>query len=58
MISPLIVDSSDAPSDYQQDNEDFVEEQTMVARLIHLMQSQDLDEQYMVSVIVIVLLSN
>lgn len=48
MISPLIVDSNDTPSEYEQDSEDFVEEQTMVARLIHLMQSQDLDEQYMV----------
>lgn len=49
MISPLIVDSNDAPSDYEQDSEDFIEEQTLVARLVHLMSSQDLDEQYMVN---------
>lgn len=50
MITPLIVESSDAPADYEQDPEDFVEEQTLVARLLHLMQAQDLDEQYMVTV--------
>lgn len=48
MINPLIVDSSDVPADYEQDGEDFAEEQTLVARLVHLMQSEDLDEQYMV----------
>jgi len=47
MINPLIVDSSDVPADYEQDGEDFAEEQTLVARLVHLMQSEDLDEQYM-----------
>lgn len=48
MITPLITDSSDAPNEYEQDTEDFIEEQTLVARLIHLMQAQDLDEQYMI----------
>lgn len=48
MINPLIVDSNDKPADYEQDNEDFVDEQTLVARLIHLMRSDDLDEQFAV----------
>ena len=48
LINPLIVDSSDKPADYEQDAEDFIEEQTLVARLIHLMQSPDLDEQFII----------
>ena len=46
LINPLLIDSNDKPSDYEQDNEDFVEEQTLVARLIHLMNSNDLYEQF------------
>ncbi len=49
LISPLIVDSKDKPADYEQDNEDFVDEQTLVARLVHLMHSENLDEQFNVS---------
>jgi vacuolar protein sorting-associated protein 35 len=49
LVSPLFVDPSDKPADYEQDNEDFVDEQTLVARLLHLMQAEDLDEQFTVS---------
>ena len=48
LINPLIVDSNDKPADYEQDVEDFVDEQTLVSRLIHLMTSEDLDEQFLV----------
>ena len=49
LISPLVVDAGDKPADYEQDSEDFVDEQTLVASLIHLMRSDDLDEQFAVS---------
>lgn len=48
LVNPLIVDSSDKPVDYEQDNDDFTEEQTLVARLIHLMYSDNLDEQFII----------
>ena len=49
LINPVINDASDKPQDYEEDNEDFVDEQTLVARLIHLMNSDNLDEQFIVS---------
>ena len=49
LINPLIVDSNDKPADYEQDVEDFIDEQTLVSRLIHLMTSEDLDEQFLVN---------
>ena len=48
IISPLIVDSNDMPADYEQDNEDFVDEQTLVARLVHLMRAEHTDEQFLI----------
>ena len=48
LINPVINDSPDKPSDYEEDNEDFVDEQTLVSRLIHLMRSENLDEQFIV----------
>ena len=48
LINPLVVDPNDKPADYEQDVEDFVDEQTLVSRLIHLMSSDDLDEQFLV----------
>jgi vacuolar protein sorting-associated protein 35 len=54
IISPLIVDPSDKPDDYEQDNEDFVEEQTLIARLIHLMYSESLDQQFLVSLFIFI----
>lgn len=49
LINPLIVDANDKPTDYEEDNEDFIEEQTLVARTIHLMKSDNLDEQFIVN---------
>jgi vacuolar protein sorting-associated protein 35 len=49
LINPLIVDANDKPTDYEEDSEDFMEEQTLVSRLIHLMRSNNLDEQFIVS---------
>ena len=49
LINPLVVDPNDKPADYEQDVEDFVDEQTLVSRLIHLMSSDDLDEQFLVN---------
>ena len=46
ILNPFICDPTDKPSDYEQDNEDYVEEQTLVARLFHLMQTDDLDEMF------------
>lgn len=48
LLDPVINDSTDKPSDYEEDNEDFVDEQTLVARLIHLMRSENLDEQFII----------
>lgn len=48
LVNPLVVDTPDKPADYEQDNEDFVDEQTLLARLIHLMHSNDLNEQFTV----------
>lgn len=48
LLSPVITDSNDKPLDYEEDNEDFIDEQTLVARLIHLMHSDSLDEQFII----------
>lgn len=48
LINPLIVDANDKPTDYEEDSEDFMEEQTLVSRLIHLMRSNNLDEQFII----------
>ena len=48
LINPLVVDCNDKPTDYEEDKEDFADEQTLVARLIHLMRSDNLDEQFIV----------
>jgi vacuolar protein sorting-associated protein 35 len=48
LINPLLADPSDKPADYEQDAEDFMEEQTLVARSIHLMKTDNLDEQYLI----------
>lgn len=48
IMSPLVSDPSDKPADYEQDSEDFLEEQTLIARAIHLMRTDNLDEQYLI----------
>jgi vacuolar protein sorting-associated protein 35 len=47
IINPIIVITKDAEG-YEEDDEDFADEQTLVARLIHLMKSDNLDEQFIV----------
>jgi vacuolar protein sorting-associated protein 35 len=48
LISSVITESNDIPQDYEEDTEDLIDEQTLVSRLIHLMKSDNLDEQFMV----------
>lgn len=48
LINSVITDSNDKPQDYEEDTEDIIDEQTLVARLIHLMISTNLDEQFMI----------
>ena len=48
MISPLVTDQKDQP-DEEMDLEDFVEEQTTVAKFISLFSAQEPDQQYVVS---------
>lgn len=47
LVSTLIQDQPDQPSD-DPDPEDFAEEQSLVGRFIHLLHSEDPDQQYLV----------
>lgn len=47
LVSTLIQDQPDQPSD-DPDPEDFAEEQSLVGRFIHLLHSDDPDQQYLV----------
>jgi len=49
MLSPLIADQKDQPDDAI-DEEDFQEEQTIMARFISLLQAEEPDQQYVVGV--------
>jgi len=46
LVSPLVQDQPDQPSEV--DQEDFTEEQGLIGRLIHLMQGETPDQQYLV----------
>lgn len=46
-MSTLIQDQPDQPAD-EPDPEDFAEEQSIVGRFIHLLHSDDPDQQYLV----------
>jgi len=46
LVSPLVQDQADQPDDI--DPEDFAEEQSLIGRLIHLMQGETPDQQYLV----------
>ena len=46
LVSPLVQDQSDQPEEI--DAEDFSEEQGLIGRLIHLMQGDTPDQQYLV----------
>lgn len=47
LLNALILDQPDQPDDLAT-NEDFAEEQTLVARLINLMQAETADQQFLV----------
>ncbi|XP_064193260.1 vacuolar protein sorting-associated protein 35 isoform X1 [Anguilla rostrata] len=47
LVSTLIQDQPDQPAE-DPDPEDFAEEQSLVGRFIHLLRSDDLDEQYLI----------
>lgn len=47
LVSTLIQDQPDQPAD-EPDPEDFAEEQSLVGRFIHLLHSEDPDQQYLV----------
>uniref|UniRef100_A0A8C6TDM5 VPS35 retromer complex component n=1 Tax=Neogobius melanostomus TaxID=47308 RepID=A0A8C6TDM5_9GOBI len=47
LVSTLIQDQPDQPSD-EPDPEDFAEEQSLVGRFIHLLHSEDPDQQYLI----------
>ncbi|XP_061102286.1 vacuolar protein sorting-associated protein 35-like [Conger conger] len=47
LISTLVQDQPDQPAE-DPDPEDFAEEQSLVARFIHLLCSDDLDQQYLI----------
>lgn len=47
VVSPLVQDQSDQHEEI--DQEDFLEEQGLVGRFIHLLQGDTADQQYMVS---------
>lgn len=46
VVSPLIQDQSDQQEDF--DQEDFLEEQGLMGRFIHLLQGETADQQYLV----------
>ena len=47
LVSPLIQDQNDQPAE-EEDPEDFAEEQGIMGRFIHLLTSDDPDQQYLV----------
>lgn len=51
LVSTLIQDQPDQPTE-DPDPEDFAEEQSLVGRFIHLLHSEDPDQQYLVGVCV------
>ena len=50
LVSTLIQDQPDQPAE-DPDAEDFAEEQSLVGRFIHLLHSDDPDQQYLVSML-------
>lgn len=47
IVSVLVQDQSDQPEE-PDDPEDFAEEQGIMGRMIHLLQAEDLNQQYLV----------
>lgn len=48
IVSVLVQDQSDQPEEAD-DPEDFAEEQGIMGRFVHLLQAEDLNQQYLVS---------
>ncbi|XP_044735777.1 vacuolar protein sorting-associated protein 35 isoform X2 [Chrysoperla carnea] len=48
MISTLICDQKDQPPAQMEDPEDFMEEQSLLGRFIHLLKSDNADQQYLI----------
>jgi len=46
VVSPLVQDQSDQQEEF--DQEDFLEEQGLMGRFIHLLQGETADQQYLV----------
>ena len=49
LVSPLVQDQSDQPAE-EEDPEDFAEEQGLMGRFVHLLVTDDADQQYLVSI--------
>ena len=50
IVSVLVQDQSDQPEE-PDDPEDFAEEQGIMGRFVHLLQADDLNQQYLVSLL-------
>jgi vacuolar protein sorting-associated protein 35 len=51
IVSVLVQDQNDQPEEGD-DPEDFAEEQGLMGRFIHLLQSEDANQQYLVSLFI------
>lgn len=49
LLEPLLVDQDDQPDDLET-NEDFAEEQSLVARFVNLIRAATNDQQFLVSI--------
>lgn len=50
LLNTLVSDQEDQPKELE-DNEDFIEEQNQVARLVHLIYNEDADSHFRVKII-------
>ncbi|XP_039269213.1 vacuolar protein sorting-associated protein 35-like [Styela clava] len=48
LVSPLVRDQADQPKAEEMDEQDFAEEQIVMGRFIHLLQSDDPDQQFLI----------
>lgn len=52
LIEPLLVDQEDQPDDLET-NEDFADEQTLVARFVNLIHAPTTDQQFLVGLCIL-----
>ena len=52
LVSPLVEDQSDQPEGGD-DPDDFADEQSLIGRFIHLLRSDEPDQQYLVQILII-----